>query len=93
MKVKIYQPTKNAMQSGMANTKFWVLEPEKEDSHFVEPIMGWTGSTDMKQEIRIKFETQDEAIAFAKRSGYEYQVIEPKKRKTKPKSYADNFLK
>ena len=91
MKVKIYKPTKNAMQSGVANTKKWLVEPEQEDSRYIEPIMGWTGNSDMKQELRLTFDSKEEAIAFARKSGFEYQVIEPKTRKFIPKSYADNF--
>lgn len=91
MKVRIYQPTKTAMQSGNANTKHWLLCPIMENGRFIEPLLGWTGSTDIKQEIKLKFKSKEEAIEFARRSGYEFEVIEPKKRKLTPKSYADNF--
>ena len=91
MKVKIYQPAKTAMQSGSANTKCWIVEPERENARFIEPIMGWTGSSDMRQELEFKFPTKEDAVAFAKRSGYDFEVIEPKKRKIVPKSYASNF--
>lgn len=92
MKVRIYKPSKTAMQSGVANTKHWLVEPLKEeDSRFIDPVMGWVGSSDMKQQLRLKFKTKEEAVAFAKKSGYEFDVIEPKARKMSFKSYADNF--
>ncbi len=94
-KVRIYSPTKTAMQSGDANTGFWLLEfePESPDSRFVEPLMGWTGSSDMNQEIRLKFLTKEAAIAYAHKQGFEYEIKEPKAVKVTPKSYAANFLR
>ncbi|NDF12256.1 MAG: hypothetical protein EB060_05540 [Proteobacteria bacterium] len=91
MKVKIYQPVKTAMQSGVANTKRWLLEVEKENARFIEPLMGWTGSTDTKQQLKMYFDSKDAAIAYAEKRGLEYTVILPKKRSVKPKSYAENF--
>ena len=91
MKVKIYKPAKNAMQSGVANTKDWVVETEKENTRYIEPIMGWTGNSDMKKQLKFYFATKEAAIDFAERSGHEYEVIEPKQRKFVPKSYASNF--
>ncbi len=89
--VRIYQPTKTAMQSGDAGTKQWVVEPVPEDGRFVEPLMGWTGSTDMTQEVRLHFASKEEAVAYAERSGYAYEVIAPQQRRVLPKSYAENF--
>ena len=91
MRVKIYQPAKTAMQSGVANTRKWLLEPEEENTRFIEPLMGWTGNTDTKGQLRLSFGTKDEAVAYAKSNGMEFQVIEPKKRKFTAKSYSDNF--
>lgn len=81
------------MQSGIRNTKKWVLEFEQneENQRFIEPIMGWTGSTDTTQQLRMRFETKEQAIEFADKNSIEYEVVEPKARKIKPKSYADNF--
>jgi hypothetical protein len=91
MKVRIYQPAKTAMQSGTANTAHWLVEPEPESKRFIEPLMGWTASGDTTQQLRMRFPTKQEAIAFAEKNGFEYTVREPKKASVKPKSYAENF--
>ena len=93
MKVRIYRPAKTAMQSGKAGVKRWVLEMEPEIGRFIEPIMGWTGSDDTKQQLKLRFETKEEAIAYATKRGFEPDVEEPNLPAVKPKSYADNFLK
>lgn len=93
MKAIIYQPTKNAMQSGKGNTKHWLLEFEQENSRYVEPIMGWTSNCDTKSQLKLKFKTKDDAIGYAKRKGIEYHVVEPNKPKMHIKAYADNFMK
>lgn len=91
MAARIYRPAKNAMQSGLARTKEWVLEYEPEVPREIDPLMGWTSSRDMKSQIRLNFETKDEAIAYAERNGLAYKVSEPQPRATVRKSYADNF--
>jgi len=53
--------------------------------------MGWTGSKDMRQEIKLKFDNLEEAIAYAKSQGFSYTVEQPNLRKVEPKSYSDNF--
>lgn len=91
MVARIYRPTKTAMQSGTARTKRWVLEFEPEEPRQVEPLMGWTSSSDMRSQLKMAFPTKDDAIAYAKRNGIAYTVMEPKPRKQLKKSYADNF--
>tara|TARA_B100000131_G_C17828811_1_gene496793 strand:+ start:359 stop:664 length:306 start_codon:yes stop_codon:yes gene_type:complete len=90
-KALIYRPTKTAMQSGRAKIKHWVLEFEPSEARKAEPLMGWISSGDTKSQIKIMFPSKAEAIEFADREGLTYQVIEPRKRKIKAKSYADNF--
>jgi len=63
MVARIYKPAKTAMQSGKANTKAWVLDFEPEQPPEVEPLMGWTSSGDMRQQIRLRFDTKEEAVA------------------------------
>ena len=89
---RIYRPTKNAMQSGKRNTRRWVLEILPEDSRYVDSIMGWTGSSDTTQQLRLKFDSQKEAEDYAKRKGLHYRVIEPKTATIKIQAYADNFI-
>jgi len=91
MDARIYQPTKTAMQSGQGNTKKWVLEYAPAEKKVTEPLMGWIGSGDMKGQLKLRFETKEEAIAYAQRRGISFRVIEPHIRAIKPKSYADNF--
>jgi hypothetical protein len=90
-KVRIYRPTKNAMQSGKANVKRWVVEFEQENGRFIEPLMGWTGISDTKPQVRLKFDTKAQAIDYVKKNGFEYDLFEPQEAPLKPKSYAANF--
>ena len=91
MTAKIYRPARTAMQSGSAKTKDWLLEFEPEEPRSIEPLMGWTSSGDMKQQIKLRFATRDEAIAYAERNGIAYRVYEPHDAATKVISYSDNF--
>lgn len=91
MRARIYQPAKNAMQSGRARTKQWLLEYEPQSPREPEPLMGWTSSDDMLSQIQLEFDTREEAIAYADKNAIPYQVFEPHKIRQAPKSYADNF--
>jgi hypothetical protein len=91
MQVRIYRPSKTAMQSGQAGTRRWVLEFEPGAARRVDPLMGWTSSADTRSQLRLEFDSKDEAIAYAKRQGYMYTVEEPREPTPKPKAYADNF--
>jgi hypothetical protein len=91
MAARIYKPAKTAMQSGSARTHEWVLEYEPEAPREVDPLMGWTSSADMKSQLRLTFDTKDEAIAYAERNGLAYRLLEPKPRAAIRKSYSDNF--
>ncbi|MBV8427010.1 MAG: ETC complex I subunit [Hyphomicrobiales bacterium] len=91
MSARIYRPARSAMQSGAGNTKQWRLEFEPQEKRDAEPLMGWTSSTDMLGQVRLSFDTKEEAIAFAKREGIAFRVEEPKETKRRPMSYSDNF--
>ena len=91
MTARIFKPAKTAMQSGFANTKDWVLEFEPEEPQTVEPLMGWTSSGDMRQQVKLRFETKDEAVAYCERHGIGYQVFESKLAQQRIASYSDNF--
>lgn len=91
MQVRIYKPTKSAMQSGLSNTKHWILEFSGDKARFIEPVMEWTGSKNMLNEVKIKFGTKEEAIEFANTNNYSFEVIEPQIKKIVKRSYADNF--
>ena len=90
-RAKIYQPVKTAMQSGKARTKFWILEFDKSNSN-KDFVMGWTSSSNTDEQIKLKFETQNQAIAYAKQNNIEFDLLMHKKNKLIIKAYADNFL-
>lgn len=90
-RARIYKPSKTAMQSGRAKTKKWVLEFEPAAARKVEPLMGWTSSPDTNAQLVLRFDTKEEAVAYATRKGIEYQVIETQRPKSLIKAYADNF--
>jgi hypothetical protein len=91
-KAKIYIPNKNPMQSGTGKTDKWILEFETENPTN-NPLMGWESSSDTLTELKLEFSTKELAINYAKKRKIDFELIEPKKRKTVIKSYADNFLR
>jgi hypothetical protein len=91
MTARIYKPAKSATQSGLARTKLWRLEFEQEAPREVEPLMGWTSSGDTQQQIKLRFDTKEEAIAYAEREGIPYRVEEPQESQRRTMSYSDNF--
>jgi len=90
-KAKIYIPNKNPMQSGLGKTDKWLLEYETEDPTN-NPLMGWESSSDTYTELKLEFSSKESAINYAKNKKIDYELVEPKKRKTVKKSYADNFM-
>ena len=91
MSAKIYRPAKTAMQSGKAKTHLWVLEFDQSAPRKIDPMMGYTTSGDTRQQVKLTFETLEQAEAYAKREGIEYRVILPKEAKRQVVSYTDNF--
>jgi len=91
MTARIFKPAKNAMQSGKATTKEWQLDYEPEKPRVVEPLMGWTSSADMKQQLTLRFLTREEAVAYCEANGIAYQVEEAKESVRRQVAYADNF--
>jgi len=91
MRARIYQPPKNAMQSGRAGTHHWVLEFEPAAPRRADPLMGWIGSADTQAQVRLFFENREEAVAYAEKQGVAYDLELPHERRIKPKLYADNF--
>jgi hypothetical protein len=91
MLARIYIPAKTAMQSGKANTKEWVLEFEPASARVSDPLMGWTVTTDTNGQVRLLFDTREEAAAYAKRHGIAFEVLTPRQHSRTLKAYADNF--
>ncbi|MGI8526239.1 MAG: ETC complex I subunit [Pseudolabrys sp.] len=91
MTARIYKPARTATQSGLANTKEWVLDFEPEEARTIEPLMGWTSSGDMRQQLRLRFDSKDEAVAYCKNHAVAYQLFESKPPERRAISYSDNF--
>jgi len=91
MSARIYKPTRTAMQSGKAGTKQWVLEFEPAEARFIEPLMGWTGSSDTRSQLRMHFESLEHAKAFADKHGIAYEIETPRPHRLRRQAYADNF--
>ena len=93
MRAWIYQPARTAMSSGQGKTKFWFLEFAASSPREVDPLMGWTSSSDTQSQVRLKFDSKEAALDYARENGIEATVQEPHKRKTnvRPRGYAENF--
>ncbi len=93
MRARIYKPAKTAMSSGTAKTKEWVLEHNATSARGIDPLMGWTSSSDMDSQVRLRFDTLDAAKAYARDHGIEATVTKPKSRKPNVRAggYGENF--
>lgn len=93
MRARIYQPARNAMQSGTAKTHGWVLEFAPETAREVDPLMGWTSSSDMASQVKLRFDTAEAAQDYARAHGIEADVMQPKTRKPiiRARGYGENF--
>jgi hypothetical protein len=91
MTARIYRPSPNAMQSGRGNSKEWVLEFEPATPREIEPLMGYTSSRDTQTQVRLTFETVEEAETYARNNGIPYTVQPPRTVVPKRSNYSDNF--
>lgn len=91
MTARIYRPAPNAMQSGKGKSQHWVLVHELAAPREIDPLMGYTTSGDTRQQVRLSFETQQEAEAYAQKSGIAYSVQPAHDAIPKRQSYPDNF--
>ncbi|MDB5452244.1 MAG: complex subunit conserved region [Caulobacteraceae bacterium] len=91
MLARIFRPAKNAMQSGKARSREWVLTFEPASARLPDPLMGWQQSTDMNGQVVLYFDTREEAVAYAQAHGIAFQLVESKEPKLIIKAYADNF--
>ena len=91
MSARIYSPARNAMQSGKAKTGHWVLEFEQAQPKRIDPLMGYTTSGDTRSQVRLSFETREQAETYARNNGLAYRVEEPKEPRRRQISYSDNF--
>jgi NADH dehydrogenase len=93
MRARIYQPAKTATQSGTAKTSHWVLEFPPASAREVDPLMGWTSSSDTQSQVHMRFDTKQAAIDYAEANGIDAVVQEPKTRRPniRPGGYGENF--
>jgi len=93
MGARIYRPAKTAMSSGTAKTHQWVLEYPQDSARDIDPLMGWTSSSDTQSQVKLRFDSKEAALDYAKAHGIDAVVIDPKKRKLniRQRGYAENF--
>lgn len=93
MNARIYRPAKSAMSSGTAKTRDWVLEYANTSGREVDPLMGWTSSSDTQTQVRMRFPSKEAALEYAQEHGIEAVVTEPKPRKQNVRKggYGENF--
>lgn len=93
MRVRIYQPARNAMQSGVGKTKHWVLVFPQADTRELDPLMGWTSSDDTQSQVRLSFDTRKQAEEYARENGLEYEVVDSHRRapNIRARGYGENF--
>ena len=88
---RIYKPARSATQSGKARTKKWVLEFEPAEAKSLDPLMGWAGSGDMRAQVKLRFDTVEDAQAYAARAGLDAEVMPEHPHKLHLRTYADRF--
>ena len=93
MTARIYKPARTAMSSGTAKTRDWVLEYSADTAREIDPLMGWTSSSDTQTQVRLKFPTKEAALEYAEEHGIDAVVMEPHSRKPniRPGGYGENF--
>ncbi|WP_322893394.1 MULTISPECIES: ETC complex I subunit [unclassified Yoonia] len=93
MRARIYKPARTAMSSGTAKTHDWVLEHVAESARAIDPLMGWTSSSDTQAQVRMHFDSKEAALDYARHHGIDAVVQEPKPRKVniRPGGYGENF--
>ncbi len=93
MSARIYKPARTAMSSGTAKTNDWVLEFAPGSARKVDPLMGWTSSSDTQAQVKLRFATKEAAVEYAEEHGIDALVFEPKKRKPniRARGYGENF--
>ena len=88
---RIFQRPKSSMSSGRANTDRWQLEFEPSEAKVADPLTGWAGSGDVRDQIRLLFPTKEAAIAHCEREGWDFTLAAAPQKTLKLQSYADNF--
>ena len=90
-KVTIKRPSKTNMQSGLKKTKLWIIEFEFDLSLKKDVLMGWNSSKNTTKQLKLNFDSLDDAISWCQKNSYQYRVVDQTFKSVKPKSYASNF--
>ena len=88
---RILETSRKTTQSGRAKAGKWTLEFERQDGQRHDPLTGWTGSADTRPQVRLSFDSKDEAIAYCEKHGLDHHVIPAPPVSLKIQAYADNF--
>ena len=91
MNARLFQRSKNAMQSGRARAGEWVLEFESGRRRRPDPLTGWSGGAETQEQVRLTFPTLEAAQAYAERERIDVHVVPPAEPKLRLQTYADNF--
>ena len=91
VQVRIFQRPKSSTQSGRGRTSGWVLEFIAPEGQRADPLTGWAGGGDTRNQVHIDFPTPEAAVAYAEQHGHDYHVVPAPERKLKLQAYADNF--
>lgn len=91
MLARIYQPAPNAMQSGRAKSQHWEIEFVRKSGARIDPLTGTYRSNDPMTQLDLRFETLEDAVAYAKANNIPHRVEKPKTVKRISRSYAENF--
>lgn len=91
MQVRVYKPSRSTMQAGLGATRYWILEYPPEAPRTPDPLMGWTSARDTRRQIRLRFESLEQALDFAREHGLDVDLEDAHATRKRQKSYADNF--
>ncbi|XP_030636720.1 NADH dehydrogenase [ubiquinone] iron-sulfur protein 4, mitochondrial [Chanos chanos] len=89
-KVRIFVPARTAMQSGVKNTQKWKMDFDTRE-RWENPLMGWASTADPLSNMVLTFGSKEDAIAFAEKNGWSYDITEKRTPKPTVKSYGANF--
>ena len=88
---RIIEEQRKTTQSGKAGQGRWTLEFERQQPQRPDPLTGWNGSGDTATQVRLKFDTKEEALAYAQRKGLTVHLVPAAPVGLKLQAYADNF--
>ena len=91
MRVRIFRPSKSAMQSGVGGSRQWVIECVSPSARQPEALMGWTSAQDTLNQVKLTFDHVDDAVTYAREQGWDYTVQVAHAKRVRPRNYADNF--